>query len=691
VSVRLSALVLLLVLALGSGPPGRPAPAVVFVSRNPIPGEPGAIPGLGPHHRAAVTGGRLMIREASGRIHPLLPGGALHDVSDPAVSLDGRRVAFAGTPHPDSAWRIYVARLDGGGLRAVTRSGSAGPSARFDDLDPCWISDSLLCFASTREGGVAEYASVPVTNLYLVRADGGRITRLTAERNGAEEPAFDPGTGRLVYARWWYNRHLPSALGPRGITLDPRRALASDRPNLWQVVELSRNEGVKLAAGDIGSRRTTTAYQPAFTGGTEIVGVYAANLGLSPRPGPTGIQAFAGRLGPARRLAGPIMDSGGGSYGSPRGLASPSACSPARLPDGRIVFAYDPGGRGDFGIFTMNADGSRITPLADFPGTLELDPAPVVPRTPSRGAGAWLADLARRPGDPKDPSTFTFLCENVFAGGPIDGPSPSGPAPAPGLVLRFFAVAPAMAPAHGDSAFLIREAPVEPDGAIRAGGLPAGRPMFEQLVDAGGRPVSTGAGPAHVAGFNFGAPGGTTRCVGCHLGHSVLPLGRPEGRRWFDASPGARVTATSAAPGTAGAHAAVDRRTRGRTREVAWIAGGNQGERLGLGWALPLEIREAVLYAPRPDSREGSSLEVLSCEVVLFDGSREVARCRAGPLSPRGTRVRIAAPRADSLEVRILGAKGAFEGHRAAGLAEVETIARLAASGPDRAFGSLRP
>ena len=98
-----------------------------------------------------------------------------------------------------------------------------------------------------------------------------------------------------------------------------------------------------------------------------------------------------------------------------------------------------------------------------------------------------------------------------------------------------------------------------------------------------------------------------------------------------------------------------------------------------------------MLYAPRPDSREGSSLEVLSCEVVLFDGGREVARCRAGPLSPRGTRVRIAAPRADSLEVRILGAKGAFEGHRAAGLAEVETIARLAASGPDRAFGSLRP
>src|SRR5437870_3149819 len=177
------------------------------------------------------------------------------------------------------------------------------------------------------------------------------------------------------------------------------------------------------------------------------------------------------------------------------------------------------------------------------------------------------------------------------------------------------------------------------------------------------------------------ACGGATRCIGCHLGHSALPLGRPEARPWFDASPGARVTATSAAPGTPGARAAVDRRTRGPTREVAWIASGDQDERLGLGWALPLEIREAVLYAPRTDRRAGSSLEVSSCELVLFDRGREAARCRAGPLSPEGTRVRIGAARADSLEVRILEARGTFEGHRAAGLAEVETIARLAPSG----------
>ena len=53
-------------------------------------------------------------------------------------------------------------------------------------------------------------------------------------------------------------------------------------------------------------------------------------------------------------------------------------------------------------------------------------------------------------------------------------------------------------------------------------GLPADTPMFEQLVDASGRVLLTARGPAHVAGLNAGVTGLTTRCVGCHVGHSTL-------------------------------------------------------------------------------------------------------------------------------------------------------------------------
>ena len=103
------------------------------------------------------------------------------------------------------------------------------------------------------------------------------------------------------------------------------------------------------------------AYQPTFLADGTIAAVYAANLGLFPRPGGTGIQAFPGRYGRARRLAGAIVsEQGNDPYSSTRGLASPSACSPAGLPDGRILFAYDPGARGDFGLYSMNSDGSTL-------------------------------------------------------------------------------------------------------------------------------------------------------------------------------------------------------------------------------------------------------------------------------------------------------------------------------------------
>jgi hypothetical protein len=47
--------------------------------------------------------------------------------------------------------------------------------------------------------------------------------------------------------------------------------------------------------------------------------------------------------------------------------------------------------------------------------------------------------------------------------------------------------------------------------------------MFEQVVDARGRLLRSASGPAHVAGFNASAPG-ERRCVGCHVGHSAIPV-----------------------------------------------------------------------------------------------------------------------------------------------------------------------
>jgi hypothetical protein len=70
---------------------------------------------------------------------------------------------------------------------------------------------------------------------------------------------------------------------------------------------------------------------------------------------------------------------------------------------------------------------------------------------------------------------------------------------------------------------LLRTAAVSARGEIDVAGLPVDVPMFEQVVDRSGHVLMSASGPAHVAGFNASAPG-ERRCVGCHVGHSALPV-----------------------------------------------------------------------------------------------------------------------------------------------------------------------
>jgi len=268
--------------------------------------------------------------------------------------------------------------------------------------------------------------------------------------------------------------------------------------------------------------------EPAPAPDGSIVATYALNLGLSPRPGATGIHRLDRRGRATRYVAGAIVpERGSDPYHSALGLAAPSACAPAVLPDGRIVLSYDPGARGDYGLWVASADDATLAPLLDLPGTLELDAAAVVPRP---APGAWDSDpgiaAAAEPalvrGDLSDKAlgTFAFECADVFASGGLAG----APARTRGLVLRFYAALPRFDRAGGDTAVLLRTVPVDARGAIRASGLPAGVPMFEQLASADGMPLVTAHGPAHVAGLNAGTAGAVTRCVGCHTGHSRLPV-----------------------------------------------------------------------------------------------------------------------------------------------------------------------
>jgi hypothetical protein len=505
-----------------------PVPAIVFVSRQGAPRDSGEIPGFGPHGRALITSGRLMVRESGGAIHALPGCDSLFDVSHPAVSPDARRIAFAGVRSRTDRWRIYVCDSAGAAAREVTFAPTQ--SAReADDFEPCWIDDHMLCFASTRYAQRSEYTDVPVTNLFACDLASGRITRLTSERNGAETPSVDAARGRLLFSRWWFNRYRSSVDG--GVTALAERALPGDSVNVWQAMEMESGSGkLSLACGYPVIRVEAMGVQPVALGGGTLAAVYARNLGLSPRPGGTGIWIFRGAHARPFRLAGAaVPETPLDPYAAASGLAAPSACDPAALGDGRILFAFDPGARGDFGIWVATAGGESRTCLVDLPGTLELDPAPIVARAssgtrlvfPAAGADgdvppASETDLRARP-------TFTFHDLDVFAAGRTDSAHAAGPPRTQGARLEVYAALDAPASPGGDTLVRIRDVAVGPHGEVRIDGLPADTPLFEQLVDASGLAVMGAHGPSQVRGFNVGNARSPSTCVGCHVGHSLLP------------------------------------------------------------------------------------------------------------------------------------------------------------------------
>ena len=508
------ALALLTAAAPGGAPtdPRAGLPAIVFVTRDPFSGaQAGQVPGLGPHGTFASGRGALMERTPDGRVRPLLAPGRMLDVADPAVSDDGARVAFAGRERGGARWRIWVVERAGGEPRCVSCA-EPGLDSPGDDADPCWWGDSLV-FASTRAGGRALYDRSDVTQLYLL-APGGRPQLLTHEANCALDPVRDPRTGRLVFTRWWFNPWTSAS--DSGLTRAPARALTPDSVNVWQVVsaDLVRDARgraalarTQLAAGGALPRRRGMGVQPAPIGERDWLAVSARNTGLAPRPGTLSLQRYG--VPPARgtRVAGAaIGDDTGDPYTENSNLAAPAACAGVGLSDGRVLLSLDPSGRGDYGLWLVSADGETRTRLLDYPRTLELDAALVPERRGGRAAPGTAAAVPAR----DSVRTFTYLDTDVFAGA-------GAPARTSGARLHVFRLVSA------DSVQRLASVPVPASGRVELA-LPADTPLFEQLTDARGRALMTAHGPAQVRGFNSGAAGTTARCIGCHLGHSALPV-----------------------------------------------------------------------------------------------------------------------------------------------------------------------
>jgi hypothetical protein len=297
-----------------------------------------------------------------------------------------------------------------------------------------------------------------------------------------------------------------------------------------------------------------------------------------------------------------------------------------------------------------------------------------------------LPPLAEGPYD--GDGTFVFDALNVYANAPVDADIVSAPPIGTGATLRFFIdhqrTSPGSYP-NLDWPIFLAEAAVSPSGAVRDDHAPANVPLFEQLRDASGRVPLTHApdgerGAAHVAGMNFGRPGSIARCVGCHIGHSMIPVPQnDDDAAWTNLAPGAAVTASSTRTPEAIA-GLVDRRAAKAQLDRVWSSEPGSrpfGQWVELRFPVPIRVRTVRLYGPSRGGDGHSSLDVQSTRITLLgESGTPLASSMSGDVQPAGTDVSFDGVGVRSVKVEFLQVSGSFLGASVAALSEIEVIGR---------------
>jgi hypothetical protein len=732
--------------------------AIVFVSRQiPGKGsvyysETGSMPGVQPYSRFEVAApGKLIIREADGTLRTLVDGSTptpaslnLIDVNAPDVSYDAARIVFAGLPKgtysqqkvgSPGAWRIYTINVDGSGLQQVTFSdrninlsqfGGIGSSfKRYDDTDPAWLPDGRIVFSSTRWPSFGMYGAALTSNLYVVNANGSNLHRITAERNGAERPIVDPLTGKIVYSRWWRNFRLGTnsmatkkapeggyavkdglcALSHRGRDCQEVGGTTNTERNSWHLATINPDgTGLKQFVGRSNSfvigELINHAYGGAFapdgsfyanffpmTNGTEASGFGGIRHYERGAPGYRPVIGITNRDESVLKFARPNPPSYGVYVGN-------YASDPEVLPDGRLVISWAQGVGQDYGLYTINPNGTGRALVYDNPGTTELRtrlirPRPLPPIIPDRVTQVASALPPTKKGPYDIDGTYTFNALNVYFNAPVDVAIINAPAVGSAKSIRFFIdhQRDQQRGSHEtlDWPILLKEVPVKPNGSVSTSS-PANVPLFEQLRTKPGTGYTiplTGPGltsqetpgASHVAGENFGRTGEVQNCVGCHAGHSMIPVpANAAAAQWTNLATGAKVTVSSTGGGSSSG--INDRRLKMKlsynNSQKYWISrsGKPTSQWVKLTFPVPVTVRTVRLYSiPKSDS----SIDVRNTLVRLYSdaaGKTLVASKKSGSLSEDGTDVLF-----DNVRTRVVHIKFTSVSGFAAGLGEVEVIA----------------
>ncbi len=691
--------------------------------------------------------GRLMMRDAGGDVSVIVDSASPEatadtplDVMDPDVSFDGSKIVFSGYSKSENAWRIFEVRKDGTGLRQITQSDRQLDLSRYgaaaerffghDDLDPCYLPDGRICFVSTRYPGAAPARRLRATNLYVVNSDGSNVHRITTERFGADTPTVDPTTGRVVYSRWWMSPEsarqggedhpsttddqIPTApltppkyYGP-GETPPPPGPVAETTPNnyrrevletipadefpgvnLWSLASINPDgTDLKMFSGFHVDRQATMAYRPTIREDGSAVALFLTDSPRIGDPGVFGARKFERGAVAPRPLGGPQ------TFAVPDENDKPFIYSSAVPLDGdrMIVTGSKNGVRtpSNFDLFIQVGTVDPVRVHSAEPGYAVLDATPLRPRETPKVVSddvftVFREDAPRSAEEAiNEGGKFTFHALNIFSNAPVDTPIPNAPPIGKRLFMEFY-----MAP-QGDTLnfdekpTLLHRVQVPQSGEIKVD-LPAGVPLFEVLTDDKGDVVTGRDGQIyHVGGMNFGTPGKTSQCVGCHAGHSMMEVPHPLAIRATNLAPSARISASSVKTArtnegqdfTFEPQFLVDRRTD--YFRSFWAAkAGDTRPTIRMEWDVPLQINEVKIHPPpwgRGVIRGNNHMVIKSVEIRLISNGEVVRRkvedrgwfrLEDPPISVHGTNI-------DTVEIQILEFSGDHEDVDAPALAEIE-------------------
>lgn len=411
------------------------------------------------------------------------------DVSDPEISYDGLRVLFAMRRNGGDSFNIYEMDVDGSNLRQLTNHPER------DDFDPTYLPNGKILFTSNRPGIVDEYNRRDTEVMHVMNADGSGVEQVSF--NASDD--FDPivtADGRIVYTRWEHhgpiNRFPLFFTNPDGhgtfTFFSPHKHRSFFHPREMPDGDIIAVKS-RMVNGDRGPlviiRDNSTAGEPLADGDMQVIT-------------------------PEIEESGPPYERGVFKY-------------PVPLPDGRILASFSPRFgefrdendnviediEPDYGLYTLNANGSNRALLYNDPNTHEFD----------------AVVIASRPVPPVIPSTLdksqdtgVFTVENVYFRQQNDGqvrPDPSIQEVKEVMVIEALPTPKGDRMDIGESTNFERKrilgvAPVQPDGSFSIR-VPANIPLSFNTVDSLGRALVVKRNWVTVRpGEQF------EKCTGCH-------------------------------------------------------------------------------------------------------------------------------------------------------------------------------